>query len=214
MTRKERLQRKRLLIAVIVVFTVMLTAVSVLMITVVNQIKAGRAPEISVCTQEEWEAAHPARNAETEYLEDPLETDHINDALFATGYLRHDVPLSIGDQLSLRAASDWYSVPYSLCLGVIESECNFNAENDDGRCYGLFALNRDYFPDDLESWENIKYGVECLAGKLEEYNDDVPAALTAYNAGEDNGNRDYAEFVLAFTEKWEALGVDHYEEVG
>lgn len=168
--------------------------------------------EIEVCTREEWEAAHPQKSAETEYMEDPLETEHINETLFATGYLREDVPLSIGDQLALRASSDWYGVPYSLCLAVIEGECNFNADNDDGRCYGLFALNRNYFPDDLESWENTQYGVECLAGKLEEYNDDVPAALTAYNAGEDNGNRDYAEFVMAFSDKWNAMGVDEYKE--
>lgn len=170
--------------------------------------------EIEVCTSEEWEAAHPQKSAETEYMEDPFETEHINEALFATGYLREDVPLSIGDQLALRASSDWYGVPYSLCLGVIEGECNFNAENDDGHCYGLMALNRDYFPDDLEQWQVIQYGVELLADKLEQYGGDVSAALTAYNAGHDTGNRDYAEFVLAFADKWAALGVDHYEVVG
>ena len=170
--------------------------------------------EIEVCTREEWEAAHPQKSAETEYMEDPFETEHINEALFATGYLREDVPLSIGDQLALRAASDWYGVPYSLCLGVIEGECNFNTENDDGHCYGLMALNRDYFPDDLESWQNIQYGVECIADKLAQYNGDVPAALEAYWHGHNNERRGYPEYILEFVEKWEALGVDHYEEVG
>ena len=170
--------------------------------------------EIDICTVEEWEAAHPEKAAETDYTEDPLETEHINEALFSTGYLRQDIPLSIEDQLSLRAASDWYEIPYSLCLAVIEGESNFNTENDDGRCYGLMAINRNYFPDDLESWQVIQYGVACLADKLEEYNGDVPAALTAYNAGHDTGNRGYAKFILPLAEKWAALGVDQYEQAG
>ena len=49
---------------------------------------------------------------------------------------------------------------------------------------------------------------------MAQYNGDVPSALTAYNAGHDTGNRDYAEFVLAFADKWKALGVDTYKEAG
>ena len=168
--------------------------------------------EIGICASEGLEAIRNQKSAETDYLEDPLETEHINEALFATGYLRHDVPLSISDQLSVRAASDWYGVPYSLCLGVIEGECNFNAENDDGHCYGLMALNRDYFPDGLESWQVIQYGVECLAEKLEQYDGDVPAALEAYWYGHDDGRRGYPNYILAFADKWKSLGVDTYEE--
>lgn len=198
--------RKRLRAAAMVVMLALIISILVLIATIFKQAVENRTPKVRICPAEEWEVDYP--------VEDPYETEHINEALFRMGYLREDVPLSISDQLALRAESDWYGVPYSLCLGVIEGECSFNAENDDGKCYGLMALNRDYFPDDLESWQVIHYGVECLAGKLEEYGGDVPAALTAYNAGHDTGNRDYAEFVMPLADKWAALGVDHYEEAG
>lgn len=186
----------------------MLAAIALLIGTIWKQVRENAPRPVSICT-----TTPLAAKKEQQPEEDPLETEHINEALFATGYLREDVPLSIGDQLALRASADWYGVPYSLCLGVIEGECNFNADNDDGRCYGLFALNRDYFPDDLEQWQVIQYGVELLADKLAQYNGDVPAALEAYWHGHDDGRRGYPEYILEFAEKWEALGVDHYEAV-
>ena len=69
-----------------------------LVATICKQIADNRVPEIAVCTREEWEEAHQEKQ------EDPDETKHINEALFRMGYLREDVPLSVGDQLSQPAS--------------------------------------------------------------------------------------------------------------
>ena len=69
-------------------------------------------------------------------------------------------------------------------------------------CYGLMQLNPDYFPADLSPAENIQYGVAFIAEKLDQYAGNVGAALTAYNAGHDTGNREYAEKVMAAAERW------------
>lgn len=84
MTRNERLQRKRLSIAVIVVMVVTLAAVAVLLTTIYRQIRENHVPEIAVCSNAEWEAAHPPKTAETEYLEDPFEGEKIAAAVIAT----------------------------------------------------------------------------------------------------------------------------------
>lgn len=63
-------------------------------------------------------------------------------------------------------------------------------------------LNPDYFPADLSPTENIQYGVAFIAEKLDQYAGNVGAALTAYNAGHDTGNREYAEKVMAAAERW------------
>ena len=84
MTRNERIQRKRLLIETIVVMVVTLAAVAVLLTNICRQIRDNRAPEISICTRAEWEAAHPPKATETEYLEDPDEGEKIAAAVIAT----------------------------------------------------------------------------------------------------------------------------------
>ena len=147
-----------------------------------------------------------------DYCEAPFESENITAALYASGYLREDIPLTVDEQLTLRAQSEFYGVPYSVCLGLIEGESRFDRANDDGTCYGLCALHRDYFPDGLNSAENIHYGIECLADKLEEYGGDMEAALTAYYNGYDDGHRVYARFILGFAKEWEDKGVDQYEE--
>jgi len=52
------------------------------------------------------------------------------------------------------------------------------------------AAQSDYFPADLSPAENIQYGVAFIAEKLDQYAGNVGAALTAYNAGHDTGNRE------------------------
>ena len=61
-----------------------------------------------------------------------------------------------------------------------------------------------YYPNNHTNEENISYGVECLADKLDCYDGDVEAALTAYNAGYDTGKRGYARAVLTLVERWRA----------
>ena len=77
---------------------------------------------------------------------------------------------------------------------------------DNGQCYGLTQLNRDYFPDGLSAADNLREGIHYL-GRLLEQHGDMGAALTAYNAGYDTGSRAYAGAVLRAAEWWEeALG--------
>ena len=68
-------------------------------------------------------------------------------------------------------------------------------------CYGLMQLNPEYFPSGLTAGENIRTGTEYLGSLLDRYGD-TGAALTAYNAGYDTGNRGYTEKVIGAAEKW------------
>ena len=116
---------------------------------------------------------------------------------------REDVPLSAELQEVLWDACQEHKVEYALALGLIETESSFNPEAVSYvGCYGLMQLNPDYFPADLSPVENIQYGVALIAEKLDQYAGNVGAALTAYNAGHDTGNREYAEKVMAAAERW------------
>lgn len=111
------------------------------------------------------------------------------------------IPLAADLQLMLRDACEKNGVDLALALGVIEVESCFIVDADNGSDYGLMQLNRRFFPEDLPAGENIRVGVEHLGQLLAQYGT-VEAALTAYNAGEDTGSRDYAGAVLAAAERW------------
>jgi len=113
------------------------------------------------------------------------------------------IPLSADLQAVLFEACAENDVPVALALGVIEVESCFMADADNGQCYGLMQLNRDYFPDKLSPEDNLRAGIEYLGRLLGQYGDPV-AALTAYNAGYDTGRRAYANAVLAAAEWWGA----------
>lgn len=136
--------------------------------------------------------------------EDWHEAERIEAALAAQGYLRDDVPLSYELQDVLQTECERCGVDYALALGLIETESGFDPDADNGLCYGLMQLNRNYFPADLSPAENIRAGIEYLADQLGRY-ETVEAALCGYNAGHDTGARDYANAVLAAAERWEAL---------
>lgn len=112
------------------------------------------------------------------------------------------IPLSAELQAVLFEACTENDVPVALDLGVIEVESCFLADADNGQCYGLMQLNRDYFPDKLSPADNLRAGIEYLGRLLEQYGD-TAAALTAYNAGYDTGRRAYANAVLSAAEWWE-----------
>lgn len=116
-----------------------------------------------------------------------------------------DIPLSPELQTALHEVCGETSVPEALVLGVIETESGFQTDADNGQCYGLMQLNKDYFPADLSPAENIRAGVTYLGQCLERYRGNVPAALTAYNAGHDTGYRGYAQAVLAAAVRWDGL---------
>lgn len=134
------------------------------------------------------------------------ETEKPEDTPPMTETLWDEVPLTAELQKIFKALCDQNNIPYHLALGLIETESSFDPEADNGLCYGLMQLNRDYFPDGLSPAENIQYGIEYLAYQMERY-DTVDAALTAYNAGHDTGARSYANRVLEKAEIWrEVIG--------
>lgn len=133
--------------------------------------------------------------------EDPQEAEQIEAALVAQGYFRDDVPLSYELQDVLQTECERYGIEYALALGLIETESSFREDADNGLCYGLMQLNRDWFPDKLTPAENIRAGMEYLAYQMERYGS-VEAALCGYNAGHDTGSRKYAKAVLKAAEGW------------
>lgn len=137
---------------------------------------------------------------QTVYFEPEPEPEEPAAEVFA---FREDVPLSAELQEVLWDACQEHKVEYALALGLIETESSFNTEAVSYvGCYGLMQLNPDYFPADLSPAENIQYGVAFIAEKLDQYAGNVGAALTAYNAGHDTGNREYAEKVMEAAERW------------
>lgn len=113
------------------------------------------------------------------------------------------IPLDRECQEALWDACEEHGVSVPLALGVIHEESRFDPDADNGLCYGYMGLNKNYYPDDLTSVENIWEGVSHLAGQIERYGGDIPAALRGYNKGWDDGDRRYAKAVLSEAEKWE-----------
>lgn len=112
------------------------------------------------------------------------------------------IPLDRELQAVLWEACEINQVPLCDALGVIQVESGFDPEAVNGVCYGLMQLHKRYFPADLTPAENIQAGVGYLGELLSRYDGDTQAALTAYNAGHDTGDRKYAKAVLAASEKW------------
>ena len=115
---------------------------------------------------------------------------------------REDIPLDRELQAALRASCAESGVPVSLALGLIEEESGFDIDVVSRKgAYGLCQLNPKYFPRDLTPAENIAAGVGYL-GELLEQHGDTAAALRAYNLGYDDGDRRFADAVLAAAERW------------
>ena len=81
------------------------------------------------------------------------------ETLIEQGYYRTDVPLSYELQDTLHCVCDKYNVNYELALGLIQVESNFNEDSESDLCYGLMALNKEYFPENLTPAENIEAGI-------------------------------------------------------
>ncbi len=111
----------------------------------------------------------------------------------------YDVPLTDEEMAVLLETCEVGNIEPETGLGLIQYESSFdpNALNEKSGCYGYCQLNPRYFPSGLSPVENIRAGIEYLAYQLERYDGDLEAALTAYNAGYDTGDRTYAEQVIA-----------------
>lgn len=114
-----------------------------------------------------------------------------------------DTPLSETELAALLSACEAGHIDPLVGLGLIQTESGFNSDavNPSSGCYGYCQLNPRYFPAGLSPEENIATGIGYLAQQLERY-DDLEAALTAYNAGHDTGDRTYARLVMGATEEW------------
>lgn len=127
----------------------------------------------------------------------------IEQELIASGYYREDVPLSFDLQDVLHEYCETFSVSYNLVLGLIRHESGFdeNAVSSVG-CYGLMQLNPKYFPSNLNSSDNLYYGVKYLSECIERYDGDIMAGLRAYNRGYDDGARGYSKTVIKYAEEF------------
>lgn len=103
-----------------------------------------------------------------------------------------------------------YGIPLHLGLGVMEIESNFDLNAlSDKDCVGLMQINPRYAwvledatgASYLTPEGNIRCGLYYLSSLLTQYGN-TAAALCAYHAGHDTGDRTYSNAVLSAAEEW------------
>lgn len=162
--------------------------------------------------------------AEEEYMEDPQETEKIEEALLAQGYFSLAVPMPYEWQDYMRTYCEEYGCPYPLALAVAQTESNFDmdAVGASGEV-GIMQLNPgpggSYHAeiqaatglDPTTASGNIAGGCYKLGLYLAKYGS-VEKAAMAYNMGEggarsawDSGitSTDYSKAVKGAMETWE-----------
>lgn len=181
--------------------------------------EASAAPAAILPTELLFNAA-----AEEEYMEDPQETEKIEEALLAQGYFSLAVPMPYEWQDYMRTYCEEYGCPYPLALAVAQTESNFDmdAVGASGEV-GIMQLN----PGPGSSYHaeiqaatgldpttvsgNIAGGCYKLGLYLDKYGS-VEKAAMAYNMGEggarsawDSGitSTDYSKAVKEAMETWE-----------
>lgn len=160
-----------------------------------------------VCEAPDRASLNPADKSPVEITwEAPLDQPQLLEAItlqLDSTHYREDIPLDQELQAVLWETCEAHGVPLPLALGLIEKESNFQpAAVSRNGAYGLCQLNPSYFPDNLDPAGNIAAGVAWL-GELLKQHGDTAAALRAYNLGHDDGDRVFADAVLAAAEKWE-----------
>ena len=161
---------------------------------------------------------------EEEYMEDPQETEKIEEALLAQGYFSLAVPMPYEWQDYMRTYCEEYGCPYPLALAVAQTESNFDmdAVGASGEV-GIMQLNPgpggSYHAeiqaatglDPTTASGNIAGGCYKLGLYLAKYGN-VEKAAMAYNMGEggarsawDSGitSTDYSKAVKEAMETWE-----------
>lgn len=168
--------------------------------------------------------AYSEEPAEEEYMEDPQETEKIEEALLAQGYFSLAVPMPYEWQDYMRTYCEEYGCPYPLALAVAQTESNFDmdAVGASGEA-GIMQLNPgpggSYHAeiqaatglDPTTASGNIAGGCYKLGLYLAKYGS-VEKAAMAYNMGEggarsawDSGitSTDYSKAVKEAMETWE-----------
>lgn len=154
-----------------------------------------------------------------EWPED-YENEKIEQALIEQRYLSEEIPLDLDTQAILRGYCEQFGVPYSIVLGVIETESTFRPHAENGNCVGYMQINKinaEWLEEavgvtDLEvPTQNLRSGVFILSDLYRKY-EDWHKALTCYNYGE-TGAREkvfaygytstsYSRLVLERAENW------------
>lgn len=182
------------------------------------------APFVAVCVVMVAKAYSEEPAAEEEYMEDPQETEKIEEALLAQGYFSLAVPMPYEWQDYMRTYCEEYGCPYPLALAVAQTESNFDmdAVGASGEV-GIMQLNpgpgSSYHAeiqaatglDPTTASGNIAGGCYKLGLYLAKYGS-VEKAAMAYNMGEggarsawDSGitSTDYSKAVKEAMETWE-----------
>lgn len=112
------------------------------------------------------------------------------------------LPLSESVIDAIIESCDKNDIPILNAIGIIDLESQFNTEAKSwSGCYGLCQLNPSYFPKNLSPEDNVRYGIDYLAGHYHTYKD-WTKAYNAYNAGHVNGDTKYANKVFSLIDKW------------
>lgn len=179
---------------------------------------------VAVCVVMVAKAYSEEPAAEEEYMEDPQETEKIEEALLAQGYFSLAVPMPYEWQDYMRTYCEEYGCPYPLALAVAQTESNFDmdAVGASGEV-GIMQLNpgpgSSYHAeiqaatglDPTTASGNIAGGCYKLGLYLAKYGS-VEKAAMAYNMGEggarnawDSGitSTDYSKAVKEAMETWE-----------
>lgn len=179
---------------------------------------------VAVCVVMVAKAYSEEPAAEEEYMEDPQETEKIEEALLAQGYFSLAVPMPYEWQDYMRTYCEEYGCPYPLALAVAQTESNFDmdAVGASGEV-GIMQLNPgpggSYHAeiqaatglDPTTASGNIAGGCYKLGLYLDKYGS-VEKAAMAYNMGEggarsawDSGitSTDYSKAVKEAMETWE-----------
>lgn len=179
---------------------------------------------VAVCVVMVAKAYSEEPAAEEEYMEDPQETEKIEEALLAQGYFSLAVPMPYEWQDYMRTYCEEYGCPYPLALAVAQTESNFDmdAVGASGEV-GIMQLNPgpggSYHAeiqaatglDPTTASGNIAGGCYKLGLYLAKYGS-VEKAAMAYNMGEggarsawDSGitSTDYSKAVKEAMETWE-----------
>lgn len=179
---------------------------------------------VAVCVVMVAKAYSEEPAAEEEYMEDPQETEKIEEALLAQGYFSLAVPMPYEWQDYMRTYCEEYGCPYPLALAVAQTESNFDmdAVGASGEV-GIMQLNPgpggSYHAeiqaatglDPTTTSGNIAGGCYKLGLYLAKYGN-VEKAAMAYNMGEggarsawDSGitSTDYSKAVKEAMETWE-----------
>ena len=106
----------------------------------------------------------------------------------------YDVPLEPDLQLFVIRICEDHHIEPSVVIAVMERESRFRADavGDSGDALGLMQIQPKWHrermdrlgvTDLLNSYQNVKVGIDFLAELLDRYNGDIECALMAYNAG-------------------------------